>query len=133
MRPNLHRCSVPGCQADIPRHLLMCIPHWRMVPAPVQREVTTAWRSLQQARRQLVRGQPTQDEILEKFFLYIRACRDAVDEVLAKAARKQAELTEQFGDLFRDTRDTPAAAGDTTHKNDSDGNTTTPLDGQATL
>ncbi len=121
MRPNLHRCAVPGCQADIPRHLLMCMDHWRMVPSPVQREVTAAWRAVRTSMK--VAGRPS----LSLCRAHSQAAAKAVDEVLAKANRRQAELTEQFGDLFPDT---PAAAGDTTKKNDSDGNTTTTLNGQ---
>lgn len=124
MRPNLHRCAVPGCQADIPRHLLMCMDHWRMVPAPVQREVTGAWKAVKNSRTEL--GRPG----LAQCRAHSVAAARAVDEVLAKANRKKAELTEQFGDLFPET---PAAAGETTHKNDSDGNTTTAPDGQETF
>ncbi len=124
MRPNLHRCAVPGCPCDIPRHLLMCMDHWRRVPAPLQREVTAAWKAVRKSMKD--EGRPA----LSLCRAHSQAAAKAVDEVVAKAHRKQAELTEQFGDLFPDT---PAAAGDTT-KNDSDGNsTTTPSSGQAAL
>lgn len=93
-----------------------------MVPAPMQRAVTASW-------RQYRRAVDPSDQ-LDALADYRKSRSQAVAEVLAKATRKQAELTEQFGDLFPDT---PAAAGDTTKKNDSDGNTTTAPDGQATL
>ena len=39
-----HSCRVAACPRQVPVHLLMCISHWRMVPAAVQREVWTAYR-----------------------------------------------------------------------------------------
>lgn len=95
-----------------------------MVPAPAQREVRAAWKSMRDGQRDFGH------HALSDVRAHRQAAAKAVAEVLAKATRKQAELTEQFGDLFPDT---PAAAGDTTKKNDSDGNTTTAPDGQATL
>lgn len=39
-----HACCATGCNKQVPLNLLMCMTHWRMVPAPVQREVLAAWR-----------------------------------------------------------------------------------------
>jgi hypothetical protein len=41
-----HRCAVPDCTAYVPPEMLMCRPHWRLVPRAIGREVTDAWRSL---------------------------------------------------------------------------------------
>jgi hypothetical protein len=39
-----HRCPVRVCaRDDIPDHLFMCFPHWRLVPPPVQRAVNHAY------------------------------------------------------------------------------------------
>lgn len=43
-RQHTHACCATGCQKQVPRNLLMCMTHWRMVPAPVQREVLASWR-----------------------------------------------------------------------------------------
>lgn len=46
----LHRCRAQGCQRKVPAHLLMCVTHWRMVPAPTQRAVLDAWRGYRRHR-----------------------------------------------------------------------------------
>jgi len=40
-----HACAVPGCGKRIALALLMCAPHWRMVPQPLQRAVYSKWRN----------------------------------------------------------------------------------------
>lgn len=45
--PHTHCCSAFACIKQIPLNLLMCMGHWRMVPAPVQREVLDTWRTRQ--------------------------------------------------------------------------------------
>lgn len=42
-----HKCPIAGCSSACPRHHAMCLPHWRMVPAQLQRVVYGAWRRLQ--------------------------------------------------------------------------------------
>lgn len=44
VEPDLHTCAAAGCARQIPLHLLMCAPHWRMVPKPIQAEVYRTWR-----------------------------------------------------------------------------------------
>lgn len=34
-----HRCPVRACPKKMPDHLLMCPPHWRMVPPGLQAAV----------------------------------------------------------------------------------------------
>lgn len=34
-----HRCPVKRCHWQIPDHLLMCAPHWHMVPPALQAAV----------------------------------------------------------------------------------------------
>lgn len=38
-----HKCPVTRCGQTIPLAKLMCYAHWRRVPAPLARAVTTAW------------------------------------------------------------------------------------------
>ncbi len=39
----VHHCHAVGCGKRVPPRLLMCAPHWRMVPKPIQREVWNAY------------------------------------------------------------------------------------------
>jgi hypothetical protein len=39
----LNRC--PICTAKIPDHKLLCWPHWRMVPEPLQEQVLGLWKT----------------------------------------------------------------------------------------
>jgi hypothetical protein len=49
MTVHTHTCAAIGCQHVIASGLLMCMDHWRMVPAPLRREVlaTNRMRRLQ--------------------------------------------------------------------------------------
>jgi hypothetical protein len=40
-----HKCPVAGCPKMLPNRFLMCGAHWGKVPADVQAEVYSAWRS----------------------------------------------------------------------------------------
>ena len=45
MRPiGSHRCHAIGCETRVPPRLLMCAPHWRMVPRELQRQVWATYR-----------------------------------------------------------------------------------------
>lgn len=39
-----HACAVDDCTKPLPYHILMCRPHWRVVPKPMQRDVNSTWR-----------------------------------------------------------------------------------------
>lgn len=39
-----HLCHASGCQRVVPERLLMCGPHWRMVPRVLQARVWDAYR-----------------------------------------------------------------------------------------
>ena len=41
----LRTCAAVGCGLAVPSHLLMCMDHWRLVPAKLARGVTMAWRN----------------------------------------------------------------------------------------
>lgn len=47
-RADVHKCAAEGCDFQTPRHLLMCNPHWKLVPAPLQRQVWAKFRNLRQ-------------------------------------------------------------------------------------
>ncbi|HEX4399647.1 MAG TPA: hypothetical protein VH136_18555 [Trebonia sp.] len=39
-----HHCPVRACaRDDIPDHLFMCLPHWRLVPPAIQKAVNVAY------------------------------------------------------------------------------------------
>ncbi len=40
-----HVCPANDCQQRLARHVLMCRPHWRMVPKVLQRDVNATWRT----------------------------------------------------------------------------------------
>jgi hypothetical protein len=88
----LKKCAATHCQAQVPRHLLMCIDHWRMVPAPVQREVSAGWRAVR-----LAEGSQAQLDALK---VYRKSVESAVAAVATKEEAKQARRAESAGELF---------------------------------
>jgi hypothetical protein len=71
-----HLCHAEGCGARVPPRVLMCLPHWRLVPAPLQRAVWDAYRP----------GQEIDKRPSEK---YLEAAKRAIAAVAA-AERRQA-------------------------------------------
>lgn len=94
MRTTLHNCAIGGCPCQVPSHLLMCIDHWRLVPAPLQREVVAAWRQRSNYRR--VRGLEALGDA-QNYANVIDRAKTAVTEKLAARVAKQAEI---YGDFF---------------------------------
>lgn len=45
-----HSCAAIGCDARVPRGMLMCLAHWHMVPKALQRAVWRTWRALLQRK-----------------------------------------------------------------------------------
>lgn len=41
----MHKCAIAECDKFIGDEFLMCGPHWRKVPSPIQREVYATWRT----------------------------------------------------------------------------------------
>ena len=39
-----HTCHALGCEKAVPPKMLMCAPHWRLVPVRLQREVWAKYR-----------------------------------------------------------------------------------------
>jgi hypothetical protein len=77
--PSAHVCAAIDCTARIKPGLLMCAPHWRLVPKLIQAEVWTTWRALTKGE---IGSVPRYREAVEK----------AVDAVFA-AELNPADLT----------------------------------------
>lgn len=63
-----HHCHARGCERAVPPKMLMCYPHWRMVPRLVQRKVWATYRDGQEI---------TKDPSRE----YLAAAREAIEAV----------------------------------------------------
>lgn len=90
--PHFIPCAATGCQRRIPSNLLMCMDHWRMVPAPLARNVVGAARAQNRATN-AAEHQAARDAF---FDLKSRA-------VLAVAAKQMARVHERDateGSLF---------------------------------
>ena len=89
MTTHTHGCSATGCPKQIPLNLLMCMAHWRMVPAPLAREVLDAWRGLGRTCHDLTAVQAHRE-----------AAARAIEAVHAKQFRKIADKGLRNGALF---------------------------------
>lgn len=90
MTTHTHNCAATACQKQIPLNLLMCMTHWRMVPAPVTREVLATWRTRER------RGDP------DSVAAHLAAVAKAIEAVDAKQFRRIAEKAPGDGSLFLD-------------------------------
>lgn len=88
MKPRVHQCAATGCARLVPVHLLMCVDHWRMVPAVQQRSV---FRTLAD-----MRGAPSVVSVKA----YRSAVAAAVSAVAAKQIKKINVQAGGAGDLF---------------------------------
>lgn len=78
MKLRTHTCNATGCQHLISARMLMCLDHWRMVPAPLRREIVGLSKQLRRGwDRALVRA-------------YGEAVADAIATVQEKQERKAA-------------------------------------------
>jgi hypothetical protein len=64
-----HYCHAVGCSVPIARRLFFCAKHWDMLPVPLRRRLTAAYREGQEEGR----CRPSEE--------YIAAAREAVDAV----------------------------------------------------
>lgn len=86
MKLRTHTCKATGCQHVISARLLMCLDHWRMVPAPVRREIVLLAKQL----RYLGERQDLVDQY-----------KDAVAGAVATVQEKQERKAEgPSGSLF---------------------------------
>ena len=80
-----HKCPCDDCTTQVRRGLLMCLPHWRMVPAPLQREVYRTFRGW--SRAPLGEG----SELRKEYFKVVDQAINAVREKeIKRALRNQA-------------------------------------------
>lgn len=71
-----HVCHARSCNKKIPPKLLMCLPHWKMVPADLQRRVWAAY-----VPGQEVRKNPTSEYLdVMKLAIAAVAAREGLDE-----------------------------------------------------
>jgi hypothetical protein len=66
-----HHCHARGCKTAVAPNLLMCLPHWRLVPQELKRAVWATYR-----RGQEIRKDPTPE--------YLVAARAAIEAVAEK-------------------------------------------------
>lgn len=70
-----HTCHAKGCKKVVPPRLLMCLPHWRKVPADLQARVWATYR-------------PGQEVLKDPTPEYLEAAQAAIDAVAAKEATR---------------------------------------------
>lgn len=70
-----HTCHAEGCDKAVPPRLLMCRPHWQMVPYGLQLDVWANYEPGQERRKD-----PTDD--------YLDAAQAAIDAVAMKEGRR---------------------------------------------
>jgi len=75
-----HTCHADGCNVVVPPRLLMCPPHWRMVPRRLQSELWAVY----------VPGQEVRKDPTGEYLAVARRCIDTV----AAAERGQCEPAE---------------------------------------
>jgi hypothetical protein len=79
-------CAATGCQAVINVPLLMCVHHWRLVPAALQRQVWAAYRRLGR--------EPGAREV------HLKAVAAAVDALHTKQLARKGKADKATGSLF---------------------------------
>lgn len=83
-------CQAVGCQHSVPADHLMCGEHWRMVPAPLRRELL--------ARRRALRGVSGRE--VATMAMYLSSRQTAIDTVQAKQNARVARGEAQNSTLF---------------------------------
>lgn len=81
-----HPCAATGCQATVNVPLLMCVEHWRLVPAALRRQVWAAYRRIGHDR--------------EGREVHFKAVQAAVEAVHGKQLVKKAKRDAATPDLF---------------------------------
>jgi hypothetical protein len=88
MKLRTNPCQATGCQHVISARMLMCLDHWRMVPAPLRREIVALARQLRY------------DDVDGAADRYRDAVARAVAAVEEKQERKVAAIAGPSGSLF---------------------------------
>ena len=43
-----HRCAAPGCNLQVPMHMMMCSPHWNTLPPDLRNRIWDAYKAKEQ-------------------------------------------------------------------------------------
>lgn len=78
----MHNCRAKFCTIQCPSHILMCKPHWGMVPKGIQKQVYSAWNEY--GRTDL--DTPSKD-FAQIRLRYLLAVKSAVDAVAVKEGK----------------------------------------------
>jgi hypothetical protein len=54
--PTRHTCHAEGCTAPVEPRMFMCLPHWRMVPKPLQQRIWANYVPGQETKKNPTRG-----------------------------------------------------------------------------
>lgn len=74
------RCPIPGCEAEIISHYLMCTPHWRTLPKGMRDRHQIAFRAW---KATLLSSARDRDEMR----VNTAALRDSCERTVAEATR----------------------------------------------
>lgn len=77
-----HVCPANDCQQRLARPILMCRPHWRMVPKVMQKDVTSTWRNAARLAKEPMADSDRVQAVRD----YLVARRAAVDFVNGRLA-----------------------------------------------
>lgn len=86
----MHKCPVPLCREKVPPRLLMCRPHWRLVPTFVKDLVFESFQQVTKSRQLSLFGQtsPLQSEEAAKAS-HRKVARLAIKAVLESIERSK--------------------------------------------
>jgi len=82
-----HHCHAEGCEKSVPPKLMMCAPHWRMVPAWLQ---SATWKAYKP-------GQEITKQFTVSYWLVQWRCRLAVSDL---EGRDRAPLFAELRRIF---------------------------------
>jgi hypothetical protein len=105
-----HTCHAINCEVSVPPKMFMCLRHWRMVPRPLQREVTKMQRQL-----------AAENDSLRKENERLRGDLDVLRALDSEASLGAAEMTRARDAALGKLRavealcDKPCACGDSAH------------------
>lgn len=84
-----HTCAAIGCQHVIKTSFLMCVDHWRQVPAPLRREVLATYKASR------ARWNPEEQGAVQRTVAAAQAYRQAVQAAVDAVQRKQMTTRER--------------------------------------
>jgi hypothetical protein len=91
-----HACALPGCREACPTSHLMCVDHWRMVPAALRVMVRMAY----QVWRRAVSGNRSMEMKVQRAAELRKVQQMAVAAVTEKLVKKDLNRQESQDRLF---------------------------------